>query len=383
MTWTELDRQAMRLALAEAAKGRGMVEPNPMVGAVIVRNGQIIAQGHHERFGGPHAEVHALDQAGPGAAGADLYVTLEPCCHHGKTPPCTERILAAGIRRIVAAMLDPFPKVAGGGFEQLQHAGLTVECGLEEDTARALNAAYLKRLITGKPHVLAKWAMTLDGKIATATGDSRWISGPGARACVHERRGVMDAIIVGLGTVLADDPALTARPQGPRTPRRIVLDPGGSIPLASQLVRTAQTIPTLVVANARASNEAILRLEAQGVEILRQPGSSKIDIPTLLDALGKRGMTNVLVEGGGRILGAFFDAECVDEVDVFIAPVIEAGDHASIPVRGQGKKLMAQAQRLERVQIEDLDGDARIRGWVPASWRRTAGLVCSDATSKS
>src|SRR5215217_9762955 len=209
----------MRHALALAEKGRGFVEPNPMVGAVLLDSaGQLAGEGWHQKFGGPHAEVFALAEAGDRARGGTLVVTLEPCCHHGKTPPCTDAVLKAGIARVVAAMADPFPKVAGGGLAILRGAGVDVSVGLCEVEAVALNAPYLKLLRTGRPWVHAKWAMTLDGKIATRTGDSKWISGEESRRRVHELRGRMDAIVVGRGTVVADDPLLTARPAGPRTP---------------------------------------------------------------------------------------------------------------------------------------------------------------------
>jgi diaminohydroxyphosphoribosylaminopyrimidine deaminase / 5-amino-6-(5-phosphoribosylamino)uracil reductase len=227
--------QWMRLALDLAEKGRGWVEPNPLVGAVIVRDQQPVGQGWHRRYGEAHAEVNALAEAGELARGATLYVTLEPCCHHGKTPPCTDAVLRAGIRRVVAAMPDPFPQVAGQGAARLQAAGVEVALGLCEAEARRLNAPYLKLLATGRPYVHAKWAMTLDGKIATRTGDSKWISNQASRQRVHALRGLMDAIIAGIGTVLADDPLLTARPPGPRTAVRVVLDSRGRLPATGQL----------------------------------------------------------------------------------------------------------------------------------------------------
>src|SRR5438094_5754489 len=218
------DEPWMRRALELAEKGRGAVEPNPLVGAVVVRNDTVAGEGWHQRYGGPHAEVHALAAAGEAARQATLYVTLEPCCHHGKTPPCTDAILRAGINRVVAAMTDPFPQVAGKGAALLRAAGVVVEFGAGEAEARRLNAPYLKLLATGRPYVHAKWAMTLDGKIATRTGDSKWISNEVSRWRVHELRGRMDAIVVGIGTALADNPRLTVRPPGPRTPLRIILD---------------------------------------------------------------------------------------------------------------------------------------------------------------
>src|SRR5262245_52454147 len=241
----------MRRALELAERGRGAVEPNPLVGAVLVRDGALVGEGWHQRYGGPHAEVHALAAAGPAARGATLHVTLEPCCHPGKTPPCTDAVLAAGVARVVAAMSDPFPRVAGGGLARLRAAGLEVEVGLCEAEACRLNAPYLKLLSRGRPWVHAKWAMTLDGKMATRTGDSKWIRGGGSRRLVHELRGRVDAVVVGLGTALADDPALTARPPGPRVATRVVLDGRGALPGDLQVVRTAPETPTLIATTER------------------------------------------------------------------------------------------------------------------------------------
>src|SRR5579884_2079657 len=227
---TEPDDVWMRRALELAEHGRGYVEPNPLVGAVVVRDGQLVGEGWHQHYGEAHAEIHALAAAGEGSRGATLYVTLEPCCHFGKTPPCTDAVLRAGIRRVVAAMPDPFPAVAGKGAELLRQAGVTVELGIGEAEARRLNAPYLKLLEKRRPWVHAKWAMTLDGKIATRTGDSKWISNEASRRIVHALRGRMDAVIVGAGTALADDPLLTARPPGPRVATRAVLDSTGRLP---------------------------------------------------------------------------------------------------------------------------------------------------------
>lgn len=366
---TDDDLFWMQRALAEAERGRGAVEPNPMVGSVVVRNGQLVGFGHHTRFGGPHAEVEALSRAGTAAQGATLYVTLEPCCHFGKTPPCTEAILAAGVTRVVVAMRDPFPKVAGGGLAQLRAAGLAIEVGLESDAAARLNAPYLKRLTTGRPYVTAKWAMTLDGKTATASGDSRWISGSRSRALVHEVRGRMDAIVVGIGTALADDPELTARPPGPRTPSRVVLDSAGRLPTTSRLARTAREIPVLVALTDRATPERREALAALGCELIPFPGDGPVPILPLLDELGRRGMTNLLVEGGGRLLGAFLDAGQVDAVDVFIASLVEGGQPTFTPAQGNGRSRMADALRVERQQVSLIDGDVRLQGVFPPSWR--------------
>jgi diaminohydroxyphosphoribosylaminopyrimidine deaminase/5-amino-6-(5-phosphoribosylamino)uracil reductase len=364
----DADRFWMRRALAEAARGRGAVEPNPMVGAVVVKAGQAVGVGHHQRFGGPHAEVEALEQAGAEARGATLYVTLEPCCHFGKTPPCVEAIVRAGISRVVAAIRDPFPNVAGGGFARLVTAGLEVTEGIEADAARRLNAPYLKLLATGRPYVTAKWAMTLDGKTAVAAGDSRWISNPRSRALVHELRGRMDAIIVGIGTALADDPLLTARPPGPRVPVRIVLDSTARLPIDSQLVRTARQVPLWVAVTERASAERRETLQALGCEVLAFPGAGPVPIEPLLDQLGRRGFTNVLVEGGGRVLGSFLDTRQVNAVEAFIAPMLEGGSHGYGPIRGTGLGAMAEALRLERHEVFAIDGDVLVRGTAPAPW---------------
>jgi diaminohydroxyphosphoribosylaminopyrimidine deaminase / 5-amino-6-(5-phosphoribosylamino)uracil reductase len=361
----------MHRALAEAARGRGRVEPNPMVGAAVVQDGRLVGYGHHANFGGPHAEVVALERVGP-VKGATLYVTLEPCRHHGKTPPCTELIISSGVARVVAAMRDPFPQVAGGGFARLREAGVAVDCGIGEREARRLNGPYLKRLATGRPYVIAKWAMTLDGKTATAGGDSRWITRPRSRSLVHERRGEMDAIVIGVGTALADDPELTARPEGPRRAVRVILDSAARLPPDGKLARTARETPVCVVVTDRAKKERLELLRAVGCEILEFPNSDQVPIAQLLDALGRRQFTNVLVEGGGRVLGSFWDASEVDEVDVFVAPIIEGGGHAASPVRGAGVDLMARALRVERPEVSQIDGDVRVQGIVPRPWREAA-----------
>jgi diaminohydroxyphosphoribosylaminopyrimidine deaminase/5-amino-6-(5-phosphoribosylamino)uracil reductase len=365
----------MRRALEAAQAGRGFVEPNPLVGAVVVREGHLVGIGHHQRFGGPHAEVLALQEAGEAARGATLYVTLEPCCHTGKTRPCTAAILAAGIRRVVAAMRDPFPRVDGGGVATLESAGVTVEVGCEAEAARALNAPYLKRLTTGLPFVTAKWAMTLDGKTATASNDSRWISSEQARQFVHALRGRMDAIIIGIGTALADDPLLTVRPSGPRCPVRVVLDGAARLPMHGNLVRTAREFPVIVAVTARAEASRRHALEQAGCEILELGGSGPTAMTELLQALSRRAMTNVLVEGGGRVTGSFLDAGHIDAVEVFVAPCVEGGDHAYTAVRGRGSRLMNEALRLRDVEVGRAGDDMHIRARLPQRWRIQAGFA--------
>jgi len=349
----------MRRALELAERGRGAVEPNPLVGAVIVRDGQLVGEGWHERFGGGHAEINALAAAGELARGATLHVTLEPCCHHGKTPPCTDALLRAGIGRVIAAMSDPFPAVGGRGLELLRAAGIAVELGVRKAEARQLNAPYLKLLAAGRPYVHAKWAMTLDGKICTRSGDSKWISGPEARGHVHALRGRMDAIIVGIGTVLADDPLLTARPAGPRVPARIILDSRGRLPAASRLAQTIAEAPVIV-----ATLPDTLSVAGVGAELLPLPAlAERPSVAALLDELGRRRMTNVLVEGGADVLGSFLDAAAIDEVHIFMAPLLAGGAEAKGPIRGRGAERLADALRLDEWSSERIGPDLYWHGW--------------------
>jgi len=368
MSLSHSDPFWMARALAEAARGAGAVEPNPMVGAVVVSDGALVGHGHHERFGGPHAEIPALQTAGERARGATLYVTLEPCSHHGKTPPCVEAVLEAGVSRVVAAMSDPFPEVAGRGFARLREAGIEVSVGLMEAEARRLNAPYLKRLATGRPFVTVKWAMTLDGKTACATGDSRWISSARSRAIVHELRGRMDAILVGIGTALTDDPELTARPAGARTPVRIVIDPAARLSTESRLARSARDVPVWLVVNDRASEDRKAAVEQRGVRLLSFPGTARVPIGPLLDRLGAASITNLLVEGGGETQGAFLDAGELDALEAFVAPVIQGGGHAYQPFRGIGAARIAEALRLTNPEARVIDGDVWISGRIARPW---------------
>lgn len=337
------------------------MEPNPLVGAVVVdAAGRVVGEGWHERFGGPHAEVNAFSAAGELARGGTLYVTLEPCCHHGKTPPCTDAVLRAGVRRVVTAMSDPFPKVAGGGIGLLRAAGVTVDMGECEAEARELNAPYLKFLSTGTPWVIAKWAMTLDGKIATRTGDSKWISNEDSRRRVHDLRGQVDAIIVGRGTVIADDPLLTARPPGPRVAARVVLSSSGELPTTCKLLDTASEVPVIVYT--AAGNEGKLTgWQRAGVEVVSVSRETKACVPEVLRDLGRRRFTNVLVEGGAGVLGSFLDADGIDEVHAYVAPVLVGGTAAPAPVGGVGAVWIRDAKRFGNVTAEVIDGDVWVR----------------------
>ncbi|MGF1581224.1 MAG: bifunctional diaminohydroxyphosphoribosylaminopyrimidine deaminase/5-amino-6-(5-phosphoribosylamino)uracil reductase RibD [Gemmataceae bacterium] len=369
--WTYMQR-----ALELAELGRGGAEPNPLVGAVIVNNDKVVGEGHHERYGGPHAEVNALAMAGEAARGGTLFVTLEPCCHHGKTPPCTTAVTRAGIRRVVAAMGDPFPKVAGNGARLLREAGIPIEFGLGEAESRKLNAPYLKLLATARPYVHAKWAMTLDGKIATRTGHSQWISNETSRRRVHALRARVDGILVGIGTALADDPMLNARlPESQMPPRiatRIVLDSRCRLPTTSRLVQTASEYPTLVVVDKPNDPSHVDALRDHLCEVVflskespkltgHEEQLGRGGIEGLLDLLGRRRMTNLLVEGGADVLGRFVDADAIDEFHVFVAPLVAGGDGKS-PVGGLGVEKMSEALRMETWNFHDTDGDVYCHG---------------------
>lgn len=362
---SELDVWHMRRALELAAQGQGCVEPNPMVGCVVARGAEIIGEGWHRAFGGDHAEVEALRIAGDRAHGATMYVTLEPCCHQGKTPPCTRAIVEAGIGRVVIAISDPFPQVAGGGVAELVSAGVDIQLGLMQDEASQLNAPYLKLIETGRPWTIAKWAMTLDGKIATRTGDSQWISNEDSRSIVQGLRARVDAIMVGRVTAVTDDPLLVARPAGPRTALRVVLDTRGSLPSDGQLARTARQTPVLVAVGSEAPQSDRDRLTAAGCEVLVCDGpdhAARLD--AVLDELGRRRLTNLLVEGGGRLLGGLLDAGMIDEVHVFIAPKLVGGAEAAGPIAGMGVERISQALSLCEAEVRRLGDDVYLHGRV-------------------
>jgi diaminohydroxyphosphoribosylaminopyrimidine deaminase / 5-amino-6-(5-phosphoribosylamino)uracil reductase len=361
----------MRRALELAALGIGWVEPNPAVGAVLVDSSlELIAEGWHRKFGGPHAEIEVITRAEARAAGATLFVTLEPCCHQGKTGPCTEAIVRAGIRKVVIASRDPFPPVNGKGLATLRAAGVEVEEGLLGQDERDLTAPFRKLVLRREPWVHAKWAMSLDGKIATKSGDSRWISNERSRALVHQLRGRMDAVLIGSRTSALDDPLLTTRPPGERTATRIVLDSMASLAVDSQLVRTAREAPLIVASSPDARAENVRRLEAAGAEVLRlprTPGSGDeipwgvgLDINALLKELGRRNYTNLLVEGGGHVLGSFFDAGQIDEFHAFLAPKILGGQRSTSAVGGRGLEEVGLAEHLRLLAVEVLDDNVYI-----------------------
>ncbi len=357
----------MKLALRLAARGAGWVSPNPMVGAVVVKNGQVVGKGYHRRAGLPHAEVEALQAAGAAAHGADLYVTLEPCNHQGRTPPCTQAILAAGVRRVIVATPDPNRRVTGGGAAFLMDKGVEVTVGVLEAEARQLNEAWFHWVETGRPWVIAKAACSLDGRIATATGESQWLTGEAARSYGHRLRHQHDAILVGIGTALADNPQLTVRLPGRRSrdPIRIVLDSRLRLPLTSRLVRHNSAAPTWVATTGQAPPEAIQALQGAGVQVMVLPAEAgKVSLPALLQFLGEHQVQSLLVEGGAETLGAFFDQRLVNQFHFFFAPKILGGVKAPGAVGGQGVCHLGEAHIAKQLSIRRLGVDLLVSGYL-------------------
>jgi len=358
------------LELARKAEGR--TSPNPMVGAVLVKDGRIVGEGFHHQAGAPHAEIEALRAAGEAARGATLYVNLEPCAHQGRTPPCTQALIEAGVREVHYAVGDPNPVVNGKGHAQLEAAGIDVHRGLLEEAGRKLNLPFFKYITQGRPFVTAKFAMSLDGKIATRSGESRWLTNETSRQRVHELRDIIDAILVGAGTVLTDDPQLTTRLDRPdeHHPLRIVADSRGCIPLSAKLFDPTLPGKTVLATTAGADPAYCTKLKARGVDVWMLPTDThdRVSLPELLDELGRHGLLNLLVEGGSELLGAFFAGGLVDRVWAFIAPLIIGGQDAPTPIGGTGVENLVQALRLDNIEIETLDGDLCIRGDIPQNW---------------
>lgn len=373
-----IHEQFMRQALELARRAMGCTTPNPLVGAVIVQKGRVVGRGYHHLAGTPHAEIHALREAGELAKGATLYVTLEPCCHHGRTGPCTEAILAAGIKQVVVAMTDPNPLVAGQGIRRLRNAGLAVTEGVCCQEAAQLNEIFIKWIATKLPFVLFKTAMTLDGKIATETGESQWITGKKARQAVHRMRNQYDGILVGIGTVLADDPLLTTRlPEGDGChPTRIIVDSMARTPLTAKVVTNHQA-KTIIAVSEAASTQKIKELEACGVEVLTiGAGSGGLNLRELLTKLAAYPLTGILVEGGGNVAASLFKENLVDKVAWFIAPKIFGGMKAPSPVGGSGVSAISDAYELEDWRSEAAGDDILISAYVKSREGRDVYRTC-------
>ncbi|NLO89305.1 MAG: bifunctional diaminohydroxyphosphoribosylaminopyrimidine deaminase/5-amino-6-(5-phosphoribosylamino)uracil reductase RibD [Clostridia bacterium] len=365
------DEKLMKAVLELAKKGCGITSPNPMVGALVVKDGKIIAQGYHEGPGKPHAEAVALEKAGGKAHGASLYVNLEPCCHHGRTPPCVDRIIKAGIREVVCAMEDPNPLVSGRGFKKLMEHGITVKKGVLEKEAQRLNEVFVKYITFGEPFVICKFAMTLDGKIASKTGDSKWISGELSRRIVHRLRYAVDAVLTGVGTVIADNPLLNCRLDGniEKQPVRIILDSNLRIPFNSRLLLDKGS-KTIVVTTEKCSLKRAEKLKHMGIEVLFAPlYRERIDVRWLLKHLGEREIAGVLVEAGSSVITSFVELGLVDKFVVFVAPKIVGGAGAPTPVAGEGAEVMEQALLLEDIEVSRIGNDVMIVGY-PQKQRR-------------
>ena len=375
-SYSDTDRAHLARAIELARNGADAVRPNPVVGAVVARDGRVLGEGWHEAYGAAHAEVNAIEACGlEDLSEATLYVSLEPCCHEGKTPPCTDAILQAGLRRVVVGSDDPTEKASGRGLGMLRDEGVDVIVADGElaERARLLNQAFRKHARTGRPWVLFKSAMTLDGKVATRTGDSKWISGERSRGLAHRWRASVDAVIVGIGTALADDPQLTARPDGPpaeeaRQPRRVVFDTTARLPPSSQLVAAAGEVPLTVVVSRAAARADTDALEAAGAQVLVATGENEpARVRSALDQLGALGVASVLLEGGPHLAGAFLDADEIDEIRLFLAPLLLGGSSARDPLEGQGVERISEALHALTFDCERIGEDmlisARLREW--------------------
>ncbi|MFA6011971.1 MAG: bifunctional diaminohydroxyphosphoribosylaminopyrimidine deaminase/5-amino-6-(5-phosphoribosylamino)uracil reductase RibD [Desulfobacteraceae bacterium] len=370
------DRHYMEMALALAEKGKGFTSPNPMVGAVVVKDDQIVGKGWHKACGGPHAEVNAIDDAGDLARGATIYVTLEPCNHTGKTPPCTLKIIDAGIKKVVMAMKDPNP-VASGGTEFLRKHGIIVESGVLEQQARSLNEIFIKHVLTKRPFVILKYASTLDGRIATRTGDSKWITNEKSRAFVHELRHLVDGIMVGVDTVIQDDPSLTTRIEAfnGRDPRRFILDTRLRTPEESRILHLESDSDTFIVCGADISLDPILsekktHLEKAGIKIIEAPlKNDRIDLDALMVILGGMNVSSLLIEGGSRVLSSALQAGIVDKICGFYAPKILGGDDGVPLLRGPGPEFMKDAICFKNMSIRRFDDDIMIEAYASSEPR--------------
>lgn len=359
------DEKYMRLAMQLAGNAIGRTSPNPLVGAVIVKDNRVVGCGWHRKAGTPHAEVHALNQAGELAQGADVYVTLEPCAHYGKTPPCSKALVEAKVKNVYGGLLDVNPKVAGKGFKILEDAGIHVEYGFLQDELRKQNEVFFKWIEHKKTFIVLKAAMTLDGKIATATGQSKWITNETSRAYGYKLRDIYDGIMVGINTVIEDNPMLTARVDGGKNPIRIVVDSSLKIDINANVVQD-KSAKTIVATTDKADKDKILKLQAQDVDVIvvDKDENDKVDIEKLLDILGQQNICSILVEGGATLSGSFVAKKLVDKVYFFIAPKIVGGKEAKTPVAGTGILNLQEALALKDIQIEKLEEDILIIGRV-------------------
>ncbi|MBN1797412.1 MAG: bifunctional diaminohydroxyphosphoribosylaminopyrimidine deaminase/5-amino-6-(5-phosphoribosylamino)uracil reductase RibD [Spirochaetales bacterium] len=368
-------KKYMNLCFALAKKACGRTSPNPLVGAVIVKNNTIIGQGYHTKAGAPHAEIEALTQAGKSARGAVLYVNIEPCCHYGKTPPCTEMIIRAGIGKVVIAMQDPNPLVSGNGIKQLQEAGISVEQGLLKAQARKLNEVFIKYITKKRPFVVLKTAISLDGRIATFTGDSKWITGEKARNYAHTLRSYYDAVLVGIGTVLKDDPLLNyrGRIKNITQPVRVIVDSSAKIPIECSLLKTTKKIRTIIAVTKYAVASKLKKLTNAGAEVLlTESHNDRVNLDDLLNKLGSMGITSVLVEGGGELNASFINNDLVDKLLIFIAPKIIGGARAVSFVQGKGSAKLSDCYLCEQPKLKRFGQDVLLETYPLKAARGTS-----------
>ena len=362
----ETDEMYMDHALKLALKGQGMTTPNPMVGAVIIKNGRIIGEGYHAKAGERHAEVVAIENAIEVVTGATLYVTLEPCSHYGKTPPCTELIIEKDIERVVIAVLDPNPMVAGRGVKRLRECGISVTVGVLEKQAQRLNEVFMKYIVTKRPFVVYKSSMSLDGKIATSTGESQWITCEESRKDSHSLRHIYTGIMVGIGTVLADDPLLNCRMDGGKQPVRIVVDSSLRIPEESRLVQTADTYPLIVATTSKGNEAKKRRLRAYGANVWNMPSDEqgRVALPGVMKCLGENEVDSLIIEGGGTLAEQALNVGIVDKMIVYIAPQIIGGKDAKTPVEGKGIQCLSDAWKLQEWSSQMMGTDLKVSGYI-------------------
>lgn len=360
-----MDERFMKRALELAKKGEGKVNPNPLVGAVIVKNNKIIGEGYHELYGGNHAEINAIKSSKEPLEGTTIYVTLEPCHHYGKTPPCVDSIIEHGFSKVLIGQIDPNPLVSGKSIEKLRKAGIEVEIGILEEECIKLNEVFNKYILSNKPYVVLKAAMSLDGKIAAASGESMWITGEMARAHGHELRNKLSAIMVGINTVIKDNPSLTCRVPHGRNPIRIIVDSKLRIPLDSKVLDISNKSRCLVATTEKASKDKIKLLKDKGIEVLMLPyKDERVDIRALIEELGRLKIDSILLEGGGNLNFSFLEAGLVDKVAFYIAPKIIGGDKAKTPVEGLGIGALSEAFNIKNISTKFLGEDLLIEGYL-------------------
>lgn len=356
----------MKMALKLSKKGEGAVNPNPLVGAVVVKDGQVLGTGYHKFYGGPHAEVYALEEAGSGAKGADIYVTLEPCSHYGKTPPCAEAIVKAGIKRVIIGAKDPNPLVSGRGIKLLKEKGIEIVTGILEEEARKINEIFIKYITTNRPFTIMKTAMTLDGKIATATGESKWITSEESREYVHKIRNRVMGIMIGVGTAIQDNPLLTTRIKegNGRNPKAIIVDSTLRIPIDSRILQTIDKREIIVACTKECNQDKEAKLKDMEVKIVKTPQNEdkKVDLKYLIKELGKDGIDSILLEGGGQLNFSALDSGIVDKIMCFIAPKIIGGERAKTPVEGSGVERIKDVISLTNMEYRRIGQDLLIEG---------------------